>query len=80
MFLAIVLAIAVASFVLGKNLRRSLAILVAVLCVEAGFSFVAEFRCNPDTICTALSGAVLAINVGVLVFLLKPVRGISSEI
>ena|ERR1035438_6935903 len=74
------MAIAIASVLSRKNLKRRLAILIAFQYVAIGLSCLAEFRCSPSSICTAFSGAVLAVNVGVLIFLLRPVRRISSEV
>jgi hypothetical protein len=79
-FVANIVAIAITSIFSRKNLRRHLAILIALQCVEVGFLFLTEFRCCPSSICTALSGVVLAVNIGVLVFLLMPVQSVSNEV
>ena len=73
-------AIAIASWVGGKNLRRRLAVFVLVLCILASMSFFTELRCNPRSICTALSVVVLAINIGSLCFLLKPAQIVRIEV
>jgi len=80
LFVANIVAIVIASIFSRKNLRRRLAILIALLCVEVGFLFLTEFRCCPSSICTAFSGVVLAVNVGVLIFLLRPIQSVSSEV
>ena len=74
-----IVAIVIASLVGGKNLRRRLALFVSALCIQAGIVLFGELKCNPSSVCTALSGIVLAINVGALYFLLKPTQKVRIE-
>jgi hypothetical protein len=79
-FATIILVIAIVFVFSEKNLRHRLAALIALQCVGIGLSFLAEFRCNPGSVCTVLSGIVLSVNVGVLCFLLWPIRTARIEV
>ncbi|MGA3370704.1 MAG: hypothetical protein ABSC48_02970 [Terracidiphilus sp.] len=79
-FLVNILAIVIVSLVGGKNLRHRLALFVSMLCVLAGVTVSGEWKCNPRSVCTALSGIVLVVNIGSLCFLLWQVRKVSTEV
>jgi hypothetical protein len=80
MIVANILAIAVAFLFSERNLRRHLALLVSFLCIEAGVAFFDEFKCNPGSVCTGLSGVVFAVNIGALCFLLWPAQIARTEV